>query len=467
MQRIVVIGGGISGLATAYHLQQRLPDARVTVVEARGRLGGTIHTEERDGFRLELGPNGFLNNKSSTLRLCRSLGLESELVVANPAAARRFLYENQQLTELPHGLGSLVASPLLSWTGLWRLATERFRRTPPPAGDESVYDFLVRRISPEIAEQFADALVTGVFAGDPRQLSLAAAFPRLADAERRYGSVSRGLPKLLRSARAELAAPGRPKPKRTALTSFRRGLRTLIDALVSRLRTPPHLGMSVRHVGLTTREPRPLWSVELEDAEPLEADAIVLTLPAPRQAGLIADLDGELADLMLQIPYVSVAVVAMGFRAQDVPTDAVDGFGYISPQRTRRDLLGVQFCSSIFAERAPSGMVLVRALCGGWQRPEVMTWEDDRLGLAARRELRFALGIARPPVLMHICRWDPAIPQYTLGHLERVAQIEEKASRWPGLYLGGNAYHGVALNDCTAQAERIADAIARYCSGLK
>src|SRR5262249_42606270 len=159
-----------------------------------------------------------------------------------------------------------------------------------------------------------------------------------------------------------------------------------------------------------------------------------------------------LADLVLQIPYAPVVVVALGFRQEEIPAGAPDGFGFIAPQRTRRDVLGVQFCSSIFPERAPDRRVLFRALCGGVNRRDVLTWDEDKLILAARNELKRALGLRHPPDFQHIVRWDQAIPQYTLGHRERVAQIETLAARHPGLVLSGNAYHGVALNDCTERA---------------
>jgi oxygen-dependent protoporphyrinogen oxidase len=182
---------------------------------------------------------------------------------------------------------------------------------------------------------------------------------------------------------------------------------------------------------------------------------VVLACPAPQQSAVVRDLDGALAASIDGIAYNPVAVVALGYRATDVPRP-LDGFGYIAPQRTRRDLLGVQWCSSIFPDRAPPGMVLLRALCGGAQRPEVVSWDDDRLVQAVRAELRLSLGIANPPVFQHIVRWERAIPQYHLGHIERVADIEARAATHSGLFLTGNAYHGVALNDCTEQADLVA-----------
>jgi oxygen-dependent protoporphyrinogen oxidase len=192
-----------------------------------------------------------------------------------------------------------------------------------------------------------------------------------------------------------------------------------------------------------------------EGQERWEADGVVLACPAYEQAAIVEDLDAELAERIGGIPYNRVAVIGLGYRRADVPFP-IDGFGYLVPQRTRRDLLGVQWCSSIFPGRAPEGMVLLRAMCGGWHRGDVVGWEDERLLRAVRAELRLAMGVTAEPVFHRILRWERAIPQYHVGHLERLAWLEERCRRYPGLYLGGNAYRGVALNDCTEQAEVLA-----------
>jgi oxygen-dependent protoporphyrinogen oxidase len=462
--QVVIVGAGISGLATAFNLQERLPDADITVLEANTRPGGAVWTERKDGFQVELGPNGFLDTRGSTIDLCRRLGIAGDLIPAAPAAAKRYLYLEKQMFPLPRGTWGLLRSPLLPWSAKWRVLTERWRRAAPAAGDESVYDFAARRTSPEVAETFADAFTTGIFAGDPRLLSVAAAFPRLADAERKFGSVAKGLAALARARRAEAAERGDAAPKRGGtLYSFKPGLRLLIEILVMRLKKPPLFGVPARTITVQTGAgPRPRWTVHGEGKERWTADVVILTCPAPRQAGLVADVDNDLADAIHQIPYAPVVVVALGFGRHELPGGEPDGFGFIAPQRTRRDVLGVQFCSSIFPERAPERRVLFRALCGGWHRRDVLLWEDDRLSLAVRTELKRALGLRHPPVFQHITRWDPAIPQYTLGHADRVAQIETLAARHPGLVLSGNAYYGVALNDCTEHARVVADRVGAY-----
>lgn len=446
-KQVLIIGAGISGLALAYRLQQLDAACEITILEKAARPGGTVWTEERAGFRVELGPNGFLDNQPSTLQLCADLGLKDLLVPASEAAGRnRFLFMGNRLRALPASLSDLLTTDLLSWRGKINLALERFRPRGQGKDDESVDAFARRRGGPEIAEIFADALVTGIYAGDPALLSIQSSFPRIAALEKEYGSVLKGLNQQSR----ERKLAGEPSTPRR-MWSFADGLRRLIDGLTDKLARPPELNVAVRRISNLAQEGgRQRWQVADGDRS-WEADALVLTCPAYQQAGLLHDLDPQLADQVGAIAYNRIAVVAVGYRQADVPMP-VDGFGYIAPQRTRRDILGVQWCSSIFPGRAPDGMVLLRALCGGWHRPEVAGWEDGRLLAAARAELQAAMKITAAPVFHKIVRWDRAIPQYLLGHGARVTTIESLAARHFGLFLGGNAYRGVALNDCTEQA---------------
>jgi oxygen-dependent protoporphyrinogen oxidase len=452
MPRIVIVGGGVSGLALAYRLQQRLPAAEVVVLERDARLGGKVDTIHRDGFRVEAGPNGFPDTIPATLDLCCELGLGPRLTAASEAAGRnRFLFLNGRMLKLPGGLWPFLSSGVLSWQGKLNVLMERFRPPRRDDADESIDAFVRRRAGREVAETLADAFVTGIHAGDPTLLSVRAAFPRLAAMEQDHGSVARGFGA---AARMRRSVGG----QKTAMWSFREGLGLLIETLWQRLRTPPVVGATVRSV---RRSPEGGWEVRAEGRDAWQADAVALTCPAYQQAALLADEDAELAATIDGIPYNRVAVVALGWRAADMPM-SLEGFGYLSPQRERRDVLGVQWCSSIFPDRAPPGMVLLRALCGGWNRPEIVDWGDDRLLTAVCAELRQAMGVQAAPVFHQIVRWDRAIPQYHLGHLERVAWIEERASQHPGLFLGGNAYRGVALNDCVEQAGVLAERLLAF-----
>lgn len=453
--RIVIVGGGLSGLSLAFRVRERLPHAAITVLEKHTTPGGNIATIYRDGFRVECGPNGIFDAKPSTLRLCHDLGIGDRLIAASESSRKnRYLFLDGKLVALPSSLGSFITSRVLSWRGKLNLLVERYRRRPADApADESIAAFARRRAGKEVADVLADSVVTGIHAGDPELLSIAAAFPRLAQFECEYGSVMRGVSAAGRKRRAEAAARGEaPQPQR--LWSFREGLQVLVDALRDRLGDVVHTGVDVRRLERTGSS----WRVRAEGRDAWDADIVALTAPAHEQAAIVADFDSELANEMKAIPYNRIAVVALGFRQTDVPP--IDGFGYIAPQNTRRDLLGVQWCSAIYPERAPTGMVLWRALCGGWNRADVADWPDDRLVAAVREELRLALNVSAPPVFMHIARWPAAIPQYVVGHLDRVRRIEERVGKHSGLFVGGNAYHGVAMNDCTEQAVVLAERIA-------
>jgi protoporphyrinogen/coproporphyrinogen III oxidase len=457
MPRVLIVGGGITGLALAFRLEQLRPEAEVTVLEQRTRVGGVVNSSLRDGFRVEAGPNGFLDNKPFAVNLCRELGLGERLVPASDAAARnRFILLDHRLQKLPNDLWSFLTTGVVGWRTKWALLTERFCRRRIDPADESIDAFARRRFGNEAAETLVDAFVTGVYAGDPRLLSLPACFPRLAAFEREHGSVTRGFTQLRRQQRRQAEAEGKAAQRTGQMWSFREGLSVLVETLREKLRRPPLLGVGVRCVRRTATG----WQAHGDGQETWDADVVVLTCPAYEQATLLADVDGELAQRIGGVPYNRIAVVGLGYRSVDV-SHPLDGFGYLSPQRDRRDVLGVQWCSSIFPDRAPPGMVLLRAMCGGWNRPEMVDWDDVRLYAAVRLEFARMMDIHAEPAFHQIVRWDRAIPQYHLGHLERVAWIEDRVSRYSGLHLGGNCYRGVALNDCIEQAELMARRIAR------
>ena len=460
--RIIIVGAGVSGLAVGYRLLQHLPQAQITILEQADRPGGSAWTLREAGFQVEIGPNGFLDSKPTTLTLCREIGLGTRLIEASEAAAkRRFLLLGDRLRELPHGLRAFLRSDLLSLSGKLSLAYERFRKGRADASDESIDAFARRRAGNEAADIFADALVSGIYAGDPRLLSLPACFPRLAELEREYGSVLKGFARTAKKRRAEAAARGEVYERSGKMWSLAGGMRVLVETLTAQLKEPPIYGVNIRTLAKMNRG----WRVQAEGKDTWEADAVVLTCPAHQQAKIVGELDADLAHQIGAIRYNRVVVVALGYRQSDVPTP-LDGFGYIAPQNTRRDLLGVQWCSSIYPQRAPAGCVLLRAICGGWHRGDVVDWDDTRLLQALRAEMRLALNITADPVFHKIIRWDKAIPQYHLGHLDRVEQIEASVTRHPGLFLGGNAYRGVALNDCTEQAPRPGGAGGAVCEPI-
>ncbi|MFO0803113.1 MAG: protoporphyrinogen oxidase [Gemmataceae bacterium] len=462
MPSVVIVGGGLSGLATAFRLKQLRPDIDLTVLESRVRAGGNIGTENHDGFVVETGPNGFLDRTPDMPNLCRDLGLANRLLAASEAARKnRFLFLKGKLRKMPGGPLGMLASPLLSLGGKWKLFTEPFRRKRSTGGEESIAEFVTRRAGKQAAEIFADALVTGIHGGDPHQLSVAAAFPRLPKFEAEAGSIIKGFMRSAKQRRKDAEARGEPPHGPMRMWSFKEGLQVMTDALSAALGDALHTGIDVRSIRQTVDG---MWSVNAGQSQKWLADAVVLATPAPQQAGILSTIDAPLAEQIGGIPYNRIAVVALGYRQADCPNPA-DGFGYIAPQNTRRDVLGVQWCSSIYPGRAPDGCVMWRALCGGIHRGEMLDWPDEILLRAVHAELKLAMGLTGEPVFSRIVRWPAAIPQYVIGHLDRIAKIETLVARHRGLFLTGNAFRGVAMGDCAENGERTAAAVRDYLNG--
>lgn len=460
MSHVAVIGGGLSGLAVAFRLRQMAPHISVTVLESRDRPGGNIGTEVHGGFRVERGPNGFLDRTPALPHLCRDLGLSERLICASDGARKnRFLYLDDKLRKMPSGPFGLLTSSLLSAKAKWKLLTEPWRRARTGTDDESVSDFVARRAGREAADVFADALVTGIHGGDPKLLSVAAAFPRLPRMERESGSVIRGFLRAAKQRRTDAKERGEPRPGPMRMWSFREGLQTLPDTLAAEL--GPCLRTGVRVTGVSESASISPWKVHGEGRQAWSADAVVLACPAHEQAALLSELDELLATEIAGIPYNRIAIVALGYRQSDCPNQP-DGFGYIAPQNTRRDVLGVQWCSSIFPDRAPHGCLLWRVLCGGVHRTEMVDWDDETLIRAVRAEMKLSMGVQGDPIFVRVIRWPAAIPQYVIGHRDRLARIDALTAKHAGLFLTGNAYRGIAMSDCVEQGEIVAGTVAAY-----
>jgi oxygen-dependent protoporphyrinogen oxidase len=457
--RVAVVGGGVAGLATALHLldgaRARGLDLGVTVFEAAPEPGGNLRTTERDGWLLEWGPNGFLDNEPATLRLVERLGLGGELLRSSDAARRRFLLAGGRLREIPTSPPAFLKSRLFSWRTKLRILGEVF--VPPrrdlgladvdPATDETVYDFGRRRLGREFAETMLDPMVKGVFGGDARELSLAAAFPRMVELERDHGGLFKALLKLARrkGGRADAGPTG-------TLHGFRGGMAALPAALAAALHDDAHadmmLGAPVSGLALTDDG----WRIYVEETGHGPFAAVVNAAPAHAAAAQLRELDAELAGELAAIPYVPMAVIALGFDRLAVAHD-LDGFGLLIPTRERRRLLGALWSSSVFAGRAPDGRALIRAMAGGPCDRDVLDASDEELRDLALADLRGLLGLRGAPELTAVFRHPRAIAQYVPGHPARLRAVEIRLARWPGLLLTGSAYRGISVNACVKDAE--------------
>lgn len=453
---VAVVGAGISGLTLAWYAHRRRLD--VVVLEATRRAGGKLQTEWIDGYCCEWGPQGFLDNGKETLALARELDLEGELVRADPASEDRFILRDGRLRRLPLNPVAFLRSDILSLSGRFRVLLEPLQ-SGPRVGDESVFDFARRRIGREAAEVLVDALVTGVFAGDPRQLSLPATFPRLREMELTYGSLFRAM-LALRRERGRQSPPGArratggPTGPGGTLTTLRRGMQQLTDALAEALGDRLRLNTPVTRV---RRHHSNQFVVHLRGGGTVRARQVAVATPPRAAAVLLEGLIEPAAEAALRnIPSIPLAVVMTGYARAAPFRQPIRGFGFLVPGRERRRILGTIYCSSTFPVQAPPGSTLLRTLVGGARAPQLADLPDPQLLALVRKELRAVLGGEEEPDLVRIVRHTEAIPQYTLGHTSRVAAVQRSVGAVAGLHLLGNAYGGVAVNACVAEATRLA-----------
>jgi oxygen-dependent protoporphyrinogen oxidase len=464
--KLVVVGGGISGLSTAFRIRGRFEahgrPLDLHVLEAADRLGGKIRTELREGFRIEWGPNGFLDGKPDTLELSKDLGIDKALLPASEAAGKRYVFSDGILHRVPESPVSFFVSPLLSFRGRLRILKEAWARTTPPGLDTSVAEFGRRRLGREATEKLLDPMVSGIFAGDPAVMSLASCFPRIAEMEQRHGSLLRAMAALRREGKKargnqDVRAGGPAGPAGT-LTSFREGMEQIVRALEERLGdcvqkesvvTSLHPREEAARTGYRVRYRH--QGVERE----ILADAVVLAVPAYQAREILMHTDPAVSGLLEGIPYAPLVVVGLGFSKAAAP-GPLDGFGFLVPYREGSPLLGSLWTSSIFPERAPADFVLTRNMVGGWRNGWAVTLDEEALEEIASAMLERALG-SRGKVHCRVCiRHPKAIPLYLIGHGRRLEAVEGRLARFPGVYLTGNAFRGVALNDCTREAWRVA-----------
>ncbi len=456
MPKIAIIGAGISGLTLAYRLKQYLAEVQIEILESEKTVGGKISSQKDQGFIYEAGPNGFLDSNPSTFNLSKELGLTSRFIGANESSSKnRFLFLGGKLRLLPSSPFKLLSSDVLNWKSKLALFLERFQSKKNSEADESIYAFAQRRVGTEIADKLVDPFVAGIYAGDAKHISFQSGFPRLASMEKDYGSITKGLA-AARKARAIENPGGRASGR---LWSFNSGLTELTDALAEKCGKQNISQFQANKI--THNKSNHLWTIQSSDGESKDFDIAILTCPAFAQATMLKDLDSTLAETLDSIPYNNIAVIVMGFRSGDVPT-SLEGFGYLTPSSENRSILGVQWCSSIFKGRAPEGAVLLRAMCGGASRPELLDLDDDTLARIVYRELQSSMKVQAPPFFVKVIRWKKAIPQYILNHQEKISKIDASLLKHPGLYLSGNAFRGVALNDCVENAEKLAVQVSRW-----
>jgi oxygen-dependent protoporphyrinogen oxidase len=484
MNRIIVIGGGIAGLSAAYYAQKNIPDAHITLIESASQWGGKITTDRvsfDDGqFIIEGGPDTFLASKPWGVALCQELGLGERLHGTNPNQKNTYVLNKGRLLPLPDGLAMMIPtnieailkSRLVSWFGKTRMGLDFLLPPHRLNGDESLGSFVSRRLGREAYENLIEPLMSGIYAGDGDQLSLASTFPYLRDLEIKYGSLARGALKMRAQSNGK-AVQG----SRSAFLTPTTGLAEIVEALVESLKSKVNLRLNTRVSCVThnlehgtLREPQGnAWHVTL-DTETLDADGVILATPAYVSGTLLASLDPELAATLKSIPYASTATVSLAYRQSDLPRE-LDGYGYVIPRREGRKALACTWTSTKFPHRAPEGYALIRVFVGragqpltpspspsgGGENPPLPMGEGlgvrEYLLEVAKEELKLTLGVTAEPLVSRVFMWDKAMPQYNLGHPEILKRIDAALEKHPGLALAGNGYRGIGIPDCIHSGE--------------
>jgi oxygen-dependent protoporphyrinogen oxidase len=481
--RIAVVGAGIAGLATAHRLVElsrecqrhgRRQPIELMLLEAGRRLGGAIGTERTDGFVIESGPDSFISEKPWALKLCERIAFTQRLVRTRDEHRRTYVVHGGKLHALPDGFlllaptqfWPLIASRLFSWPGKLRMALDLVLPRGPERPDESLGAFVTRRLGRQALERVAQPLVGGIYTADPDDLSLAATMPRFLAMERESRSV---IWAMWTAQRRMAAAGGAGRATSGHATSGRAtsgarwslfvsvddGMQSLIDALAQRL---PEGVVRLGSAVASLRREAHGWKIVTGNSGVIEADAVVLATPAHQSARFVADLDPDLADELRGIPYASSATVSLAYRNDQIPR-GLDGFGFVVPLVEARSIVACTYSSMKYPGRAPEGHALLRAFVGGAMQQSLFEQDDAAMIESVRRELRALLGIASEPLLTRIHRHPQAMPQYRVGHLDRMARVDAALARHAGLAVAGNAYRGVGIPDCVHSGELAAEAV--------
>jgi|SRR5271157_1448097 len=454
--RVVIIGGGISGLSAAYYLAQG--GIASTIVESRPRLGGVIQTERVEGCTIEAGPDSFLSAKPAAFDLLRDLGLADQVIGSNDQLRVTYVRKRGRLVALPDGLMMMVPTRILPLLGTplvglgtkLRMGLELLRAPRPPAGDRSVAQFIEEHYGREALDYLAEPLLSGVYGGNPSELSVSSVLPRFVELANQYGSLTRGV--LAERARAARARSHQPAPP--LFRTLRGGLGQMVDAIEAAIRP----SVEVRHVRAEAVE-RTAAGFRIRLAgDWLPAGRLVMACEAHSAAPLLSGVDPRLAELLGAVPYSSSMTVAMGYDARDFAR-LPRGFGFLVPRKERRRLVACTWVGAKFSHRVPADKVIARCFLGGAGDAAVLDESDEAVAAMVTDELREIAQVTAPARFHRIFRWPRSMAQYTVGHPARLREMEQRAASAAGLYLAGNAYQGIGIPDCIRMGRAAAEKI--------
>ncbi len=474
---VTIIGGGITGLSAAYALQKEAEEKNIdltySLLEKSRRWGGKIKTETVEGFAdspfvVEAGPDSYLTQKPWAAQLARELGIADQFLPTNDDRRQTFVLNKGKPAKLPDGLMLIVPtkirpfalSRLISPLGKVRMGFDWFIKPKMDDEDETLAQFINRRLGSEALDKIAEPLLSGIYNADAEMQSMMATFPRFRQIEQKHGSLTKGM---LAAQKARKQAPPNPSGKPSMFTSFKPGMEELVLAIREQLTGDCRLGTGVERLEIgdgrlenTEQTPitqLPNYKLHLSDDTILTTNAIIMATPAFVAADLLADVALEASETLRQIRYVSTGTISLAYKRDEIE-HPLNGFGIVIPKSEKRRINAITWSSTKFDYRAPDGHVLLRVFFGGSRTPEMMGVADEELLSVVQAELADIMGVQATPVFHRIYRWDRSNPQYDVGHLDRVAAIQEKLP--DGLMVTGSPYGGVGVPDCVRQARETA-----------
>ena len=471
MKKIVIIGGGIAGLAAAHRLQEEIDNGaslQCVVLEAADQFGGKIATERFDGFVIERGPDSFISQKPAAIELCKKLGLGDRLVGTNREQTKTYVYTGKKLVTMPDGLSLMIPTkflpfaftPLFSLLGKARMALDLIIPKKRGNGDESLASFVRRRMGEEALRKMAEPMLAGIYASDPETMSIHSTFPMFVQTEKKYRSLILGM--LDRKRQMLTQKPSKNRQPFSLFMTLKNGLGEMVDAVIEK--SPDVSFRSNSKAREVAKGDATAWRVVLDGGETIDADAVMFATPAKLSADFLQPFAPKVAELLNQIKYVSTATATLAYRKEGF-THALNGFGFVVPRTERRKILACTWTSSKFSHRTPEGYVMLRCFVGGALNEDLAEQDEEAIATMVKKELADLMGIHQEPEICKVFHNKKSNVQYRVGHAGLIDSVQKDLDAFPGLFLTGSAYTGIGIPDCIQNGTRTAESVVQFFAG--